>query len=74
MVQRTNIYGFWVNYDDSAYDGIRYLRDDLSREEAVVFFDQARQKGSAQFEDDYEKQFILYYESGSSSYILARRL
>ncbi len=56
-----------------AHEPMKRLRDDLSRDEAKVYFEQARLKGSAQFEDDYDRQFTLFYERGSGSFILTRR-
>jgi hypothetical protein len=71
MPEKTNVHGFTVNYETNAYEGIRYLRDDLDFEEARVFFDQARLRGFAQFEDDQDRQYTLYYRDGI--YTLARR-
>ncbi len=67
----TSIHGFHVIYEDHDYPGIRYLRDDLDQREAKVFFDQARQRGSAQFESDGELNFTLAYHDGE--YALSRR-
>jgi len=63
---------WYMKYDDeTCYQGVRYLLDDLSWDERKVFFDQAYAKGAAQFEDDEDRQFTLYYENGG--YILTRR-
>lgn len=71
MTKKTNIHGFTVQYEENAEGGIRYLRDDLSGSEARVFFDQARMRGSAEFEDDGDRQFTLSYSNGT--YTLIRR-
>lgn len=71
MPEKTAIHGFSVIYEKNAIEGIRYLRDDLDFEEARVFFDQARTKGFAEFEDDEDRQYTLFYKGGS--YTLARR-
>jgi hypothetical protein len=71
MPEKTTIHGFPVTYEQNAYEGIRYLRDDLDFNEARIFFDQARQRGSAQFEDDEDRQYTLFYKEGN--YILVRR-
>lgn len=73
MADTTTIHGCRVTYEQNAYDGIRYLRDDLETNEAKVFFDQAHLKGSAQFEDDAERQFTLLYDRGAAAYVLVRR-
>lgn len=70
-MQKTTIHGFSVNYEDNASGGVSHLRDDLDYNEAKVFFDQARTRGSAQFEDDEERQFTLACQNGA--YTLIRR-
>lgn len=71
MITKTTIHGFGVAYEENAREGIQYLRDDLDAREASVFFDQARQRGSAEFEDDEDRQYTLIYQNGS--YVLTRR-
>ena len=71
MITKTTIHGFNVAYEENAREGITHLRDDLDSQEARVFFDQARQRGSAEFEDDEDRQYTLIYQNGS--YILTRR-
>lgn len=71
MAEKESIHGFTVAYEKNAVEGIEYLRDDLDSAEARVFFDQARQRGSAQFEDDEDRQYTLLYQNGN--YALARR-
>jgi hypothetical protein len=58
---RESIYGFIVNYNEECRNGVNYLRNDLQREEAIVFFDQARLKGKAEFEDEMENNYTLVY-------------
>ncbi|MDP1629473.1 MAG: hypothetical protein Q8L57_02530 [bacterium] len=71
MPQKTAIYNFTVIYEENAKEGARHLREDLSFDEARVFFDQARLRGSAQFEDDEDRQYTLIYQNGV--YVLTRR-
>ena len=71
MVKNDSIYGFEVAYEENAAQGASHLRNDLDREEARVFFDQARTKGTAHFEDDEERQYALMYQNGG--YVLVRR-
>ena len=61
--------GFYLNYPntDEAYRVIKYLRDDLSNDETKVFFNQARVKGSAAFEDERERKYRIVYKSGTYS-------
>ena len=71
MATRTTVHGFTVIYENNASSGIDYLRNDLDFDEAKVFFDQARLKGQAKFEDDEDRQFTLFYKNGI--YTLVRR-
>ena len=71
MPEKTTVHGFTVAYEKNAYEGITHLRNDLDYNEARVFFDQARSRGSAQFEDDEDRQFTIIYQN--SLYILIRR-
>ncbi len=72
MPQKTTVHTFFsVTFEEDAHDGIRYLRDDLDYKEAKVFFDQARIRGSAEFEDDKDRQYTLIHQNGV--YTLARR-
>jgi hypothetical protein len=71
MAKQITLHGFPVQYEDNAFEGIRYLRDDLDYNEARVFFDQARERGSAPFEDDADRQYTLLYRAGV--YTLVRR-
>jgi len=66
------IHGFKVKYEENAKGGIDYLLYDLDREEAKVFFDQARAHKYAKFEDDREGQYTLAYNS-DGTYTLIRR-
>lgn len=74
MIEKIFIHGFPVKYEkeDNVANGVKYLRDDLQREEALVFFDGARMRGSAQFETDTEEQYTLTYAK-DGSYTLIRR-
>lgn len=69
--KKTDVHTFPTSYEENASEGIRHLEEDLSYEEAKVFYDQARAHGSAEFEDDADRQFTLSYQSGA--YTLIRR-
>ncbi len=66
------IHGLKVKYEDNAKEGVDYLIYDLDREEAKVFFEQARLRGYSQFEDDREGQYTLSYNQ-DGTYTLIRR-
>lgn len=66
------IHGFKVEYEDDVEKGINYLLYDLDREEAGVFFSQAKLRKYAKFEDDYEGQYTLTYNR-DRTYSLTRR-
>ena len=71
MPEKTTIHGFTVTHETNASEGVRHLREDLDFNEARVFFDQARARGSAMFEDDEERQYTLIYQNGA--YTMVRR-
>ena len=66
------IHGFKVRYEEDAWFGIEYFRRDLDRAEARVFFDQAKRKKFASFEDDQDRDYTLSYNN-DGSYNLSRR-
>ncbi|MFH0987353.1 MAG: hypothetical protein V1841_00450 [Patescibacteria group bacterium] len=74
--RRENIHGFFVEFDPTEKEIIyagRYLRDDLQLTEAKTFFDAARLNGSADFEDDYDRDWTIIYNRGTNVYNLVRR-
>lgn len=71
MAAQTTVHGFPLTYDENAEAGMRYLRDNLDYAEARVFFDQARSRGAAPFEDSQDRQFTLAYKN--NAYTLTRR-
>lgn len=71
MPEKTTIHSHPVTYEKDAYEGVRYLKIDLDFKEAEVFFREARMRGSADFEDDKDRQFTLIYRDGV--YTLIRR-
>jgi hypothetical protein len=66
------IHGFKVKYEENEQAGINYLLYDLDIHESRVFFDQARAKKYAEFEDDREGQFTLSYNSDGSYTLMTR--
>ncbi len=55
--------GETVYYSEDSERGMRFLRDDLDPEETRVYFDQARSKGKAPFEDKNGNNFTLIRRS-----------
>ncbi len=66
------IHGFKTEYDEKTEKAVDYLANDLDKKEARVFFDQAKLRGYAEFEDDNEGQYTLKYK-GDNLYLLIRR-
>ena len=71
--KKESIHGAWIIFDEEMQDAIRYLRSDLQRDEAMTLFDAARFKGSAEFEDDYDRDWSLVYNRGDNTFTLFRR-
>ncbi len=65
------IFNHSVYFQKNAKAGIEYLQRDLDASESRVFFDQARMRGKANFEDDREGQFTLNLQKGK--YFLIKR-
>ena len=73
-IKRERIHNlFWVVFDEEMEEAIRYLRDDLQREEAKTLFDAARLRGSAEFEDDRDRDWSIIYNKGEDSYTIFSR-
>ena len=60
-----------VIYEDDALGAVRYLLNNLDRNEAKVFFDQAKAKGYIKFEDAQGRNYILDHQDGK--FIIKRR-
>ena len=72
MIQHTYIHSYPVSYEDTnAKEGMIYLRDELDEQESKVFFEQAHRAGSAEFQDEHDRQFTLMYEN--EKYVIIRR-
>ena len=72
-IQREQVHGFWLIFEEDLRDGARYLREDLQYQEAKSLFDAARLNGSSEFEDDYDRDWTLVYNRGEGNYTLLRR-
>ncbi len=71
-IKDRDVHGHKVSGEDDAKEGINYLDHDIQYKEAEVFFDQARQKGLAQFEDDQGRNYTLIYNK-DGTYRIERR-
>lgn len=62
-----------MKYDpETCRGGVRYLLDELNREERKVFFDRAYEKEYAEFEDRDGRNYTLYHQR-NEVYLLTRR-
>ncbi len=71
--KKESVHGFWTEFEEKDRDGIRYLRDDLQYNEAKTLFDAARLRGSAEFEDDFDRDWTIIYNRDKGTYTLIRR-
>jgi len=67
-----HIHGHLVRYEDDALDGIHYLENKLDENESKVFFDEAKRRKVAEFEDYHRWNYELTY-NGDASYTLTKR-
>lgn len=69
---KRDIHGFHVFGDRDVKEGLDYLDYRLSYQEVQVFFNQARYRGPAQFEDHLHRNYTLTY-NGDGTYTLTGR-
>ncbi len=72
-LKKEMIHGYWLISDESFRDGVRYLRDDLQKDEAGSLFEAAKLRGSSQFEDDYDRDWTLVYNRNDYTFTMLRR-
>ena len=60
-IKKRDIHGRKVSGEDDVKRGMDYLDHKIEYNEAQVFFDQARQKGQAQFEDEQGRNYSLIF-------------
>jgi len=72
-VKEIFIKGLKVKYEESEQAAVNYLLYDLDTHEVKVFFDEAKMRKYAEFEDDKEGQYTLSYNQDGSYTLLRRR-
>ena len=72
-IKKQQIHGYWVKFDEGVKEGIRYLRDDLQRNEAKTLFEAARLRGEAEFEDDQDRDWTLIYNRDGTFTLIRRK-
>ncbi|MFH0952663.1 MAG: hypothetical protein V1838_05830 [Patescibacteria group bacterium] len=70
---KRDVHGHAVYGDDASKKGLDYLDYQLSYQEARVFFEQARVRGKAQFEDHEHRNFDLVYNNDATYTVEKRR-
>lgn len=69
---KQNVHGHTVTGEDDAMDGINYLDHKLDSKEAEVFFDEAKRRGQAEFEDEHGRNYTLIRNS-NATYTIEKR-
>jgi hypothetical protein len=72
-VKKEQVHGYWLVFEEELRDGVRHLRDDLQAGEAKTIFDAARIDGTAEFEDDQDRDWTIIYNRQDGNYTLIRR-
>ncbi len=72
-MNKRNVHGKYVIYEDDAKEGLKHLLYDLQKDETEPLFYTARKKGEAKFEDDMDRDWTLEYNRGDFTYTLIRR-
>lgn len=70
--QIRDIHGHKVHSEEDAKEGVYYLEYSIQIEEAKVFFDQAKAKGSVQFEDSKGHNYTLLYKQDNTYWVYKR--
>jgi len=68
-----DVHGYKICYDPTAINGINYLKYDLSAVEALVFIKYAQMYGSAQFEDDKDRNYTLVKSADGKFTLVLRK-
>lgn len=63
-MKKVRIHDHHVSYEDNAHGGVDYLMRHLDRQEADVFFHEAKFKGHIKFEDALGKNYTLLHHNG----------
>lgn len=72
MISQEYVHGFRVRYEDPARDGVYHLKLKIDKPEAEVFFNQAREKELAHFEDQYDRDYVIAYSRSDNFYYVIR--
>ena len=72
-INKEQVHGFWVRFEQDLREGIVYLSEDLQTEEAKTIFNAARLTGRAEFEDDEDRDWTLTYIRDDDLYVLTLR-
>ncbi|MDI6739489.1 MAG: hypothetical protein QME74_03900, partial [Candidatus Edwardsbacteria bacterium] len=73
MLHKQDVHGYQVYFEDDAKYGVEYLDHRIDYREAKVFFETAKNRGAAEFEDGEGRDFTLTYNRGPGNYTVARR-
>jgi hypothetical protein len=69
----TTIHGYKTYYNEEVRNGMNRLLVDLDLSEVKPLYDYARMNGSANYEDDYDKQYTLIYDRSKGAYTIISR-
>jgi hypothetical protein len=72
-LHKRSIHGFPTYYADDAKDGANFLDYSLKYDEVKVFYQEAKARGAADFEDAHDRNFTVQYNSGQGNYTILRR-
>ncbi|MFA6253040.1 MAG: hypothetical protein WCV69_02115 [Patescibacteria group bacterium] len=71
-VHTRDVHGHKVYSEEDAKDGVNYLEYNIQIEECRVFFEQAKAKGSAPFEDGKGHNYTLLYKKDDTYWVYKR--
>jgi len=72
-LKKERVHGFWVEFDEKAEPTVHYLQGHLDFNEVRTYFDEARKRGFADFEDRQGINWRLTCNRQSGTFTLVHR-
>ena len=65
--------GYYMYYEDNAYDGAHYLQDELDADEIAPIIEGAKRNGEFHFEGQDRKNYSLIYDQANNKFRIISR-
>jgi len=71
--KQDQVFGFRVNFEESAQFGVHFLQNNLDQTEVKPFFHEAQRVGFANFEDQSGVDWKITHNKADNTYTISRR-